>query len=48
MPMSVKEWKEAEVKGYDDVFLTEIKKDGTEEVLRNSEEHNFKERKNNG
>ena len=36
------------LKDYDDVFLTEIKKDGTEEVLRNSEEHNFKERKNNG
>jgi|TARA_R100000479_G_C6241288_1_gene148881 hypothetical protein len=28
-------------KGYDDVFLTELNKDGTEEVLRNSEEHNF-------
>ena len=36
------------LKDYDDVFLTEIKKDGTEEFLRNSEEYNFKERKNNG
>ena len=33
------------LKGYDDVFLTEIKKDGTEEVLRNSEEYNFRKEK---
>ena len=29
------------LKGYDDVVLTELNKDGTEEVLRNSEEYNF-------
>ena len=35
--------------GYDDVFLTELQKDGTEKLLYSSEEYNFNNsEENNG